>query len=141
AMPSLRDRVEDIPLLALYFCARFSKRMGRHVQGLSAEARSSLLSYSWPGNVRELENAIEHAVVIGSSPLIRPADLPQSRIETSLAKQAESSQSYHGVVTTFKKKVVVDALAQSGGNVTEAARILDLHPNYLHRLIRNLEVR
>src|SRR2546428_307177 len=75
-MPPLRDRREDIPLLASSFATKFSNKSKKRVLGISAQASASLMNYDWPGNVRELENAIERAVVLGSDELIRPEDLP-----------------------------------------------------------------
>jgi DNA-binding NtrC family response regulator len=71
-MPALRERREDIPLLASYFAAKFSQRSNRPVLGVSPHACTCLTNYDWPGNMRELENAIERAVVLGSSDMILP---------------------------------------------------------------------
>ena len=73
-MPALRERREDIMLLASYFAEKYGARCNRKVKGISANARARLLAYDWPGNVRELENAIERAVVLGTTDLIRPED-------------------------------------------------------------------
>ncbi len=75
-MPALRERRGDISLLASYFAAKYGKRGNRTVLGISPRARACLLNYDWPGNVRELENAMERAVVLGSSDLILPAKKP-----------------------------------------------------------------
>ncbi|HEY4490758.1 MAG TPA: sigma 54-interacting transcriptional regulator, partial [Acidobacteriota bacterium] len=75
-MPPLRDRREDIPLLASYFALKCSKKVQRRIKGISPEARETLMHYDWPGNVRELENAIERAVVLGSTEMILQEDLP-----------------------------------------------------------------
>src|SRR3989441_3832613 len=85
-MPALRERREDIPLLANFFTARYSEKVKRRVVGISPKARACLMRYDWPGNVRELENAIERAVVLGSTEMILPEDLPDSVLEeTTLA--------------------------------------------------------
>jgi Nif-specific regulatory protein len=78
-MPALRERREDIPLLASYFASKFSQRSNRGMLGVSPHARACLTNYDWPGNVRELENAIERAVVLGSSDMILPEDLPETK--------------------------------------------------------------
>ncbi len=80
-MPPLRDRQEDIPLLANYFAARYGEKCNRRITGISAEAQARLRSYDWPGNVRELENAIERAVVLGSTDRILLEDLPESLLD------------------------------------------------------------
>ena len=76
-IPPLRDRPDDIPLLAIYFAAKYAEKCKRALKGISQEARALLMAYSWPGNVRELENAIEHAMVLGLTDEILPDDLPR----------------------------------------------------------------
>jgi len=139
-MPPLRRRLNDVPLLASYFVSRFAQLMGRRVVGLSPEARACLVRYKWPGNVRELQNAMERAVVMGVSEQVRPEDLPEALLETSHPLTASPS-GYHSALNEKKKQLILEALALSGGNVTAAAERLDLHPNYLHRLMSNLELR
>jgi Nif-specific regulatory protein len=139
-MPSLRERRSDISLLASYFVAKYAKRANRTVLGISPQARACLLNYDWPGNVRELENAMERAVVLGSSELILPEDLPESVLEKAAPVGSEAN-AFHDAVREAKKQLIVNAVEQASGNLTEAARLLGLHPNYLHRLIRNLNLR
>ncbi len=81
-MPPLRERQEDIPLLASYFAGKYGEKCKRRVTGISAEAQRRLTDYDWPGNVRELENAIERAVVLGTTERILPEDLPESVLES-----------------------------------------------------------
>jgi transcriptional regulator with GAF, ATPase, and Fis domain len=139
-LPPLRDHGDDIPLLAEYFAARYAKRCNRDVKGISAEARACLAKYDWPGNIRELENAMERAVVIGSSSFILPEDLPESLLESSPASTVAPA-GYHDAVRNLKKKLILSAFEHCGGTITEAAKLLGLNPNYLHRLIRNLDLR
>jgi transcriptional regulator with GAF, ATPase, and Fis domain len=139
-MPPLRDRRDDIPLLATYFVAEFSKKCKRRVTGLSAEARRILCAYDWPGNVRQLENAIERAVVLGSTELIVPEDLPETLLENGSPGGATGS-GYYESIREAKKELITRTLQQADGNFTEAAKLLGIHPNNLHRLIRNLNLR
>ena len=139
-LPPLREHPQDIPLLAEYFAARYAKRCNRDVQGISAEARACLAQYDWPGNIRELENAMERAVVVGSSTFILPEDLPETLVETSSISPALSAR-YHDAVRNLKKQLILGAFEQSGGSITETAKLLGLNSNYLHRLIRNLDLR
>lgn len=139
-MPPLRDRREDIPMLADYFVAKFLKKCHMRVKRLSPEAMLCLVNYEWPGNVRELENAIERALVLSSSDVIQPEDLPESILEKGLSPDMEGAN-YHNQVKELKKQLILNALEQSKGNYTEAARILGVHVNYLHRLIRNLDLK
>jgi transcriptional regulator with GAF, ATPase, and Fis domain len=139
-LPPLREHPDDIPLLAEYFAARYAKRCNRDVEGISAEARACLAQYDWPGNIRELENAMERAVVIGSSSFILPEDLPETLLESSPTSTAVAGR-YHDAVRNLKKQLILSAFEQSGGSITEAAKLLGLNSNYLHRLIRNLDLR
>jgi len=139
AMPPLRDRREDIPLLARHFVAKHGKKANRRLAGLSPEALACLEAYDWPGNVRELENLIERAVVLGSTDLIIPEDLPEAVLDAPAVSEAPGG--YHQTVREEKKRAILAALSQSGGNFTDAAKLLGVHPNYLHRLVRNLGLR
>ncbi len=139
-MPRLSERREDITLLASYFAAKYSEKCNRRVSGISAEARACLMAYDWPGNVRELENAIERAVVLGSTEMILPEDLPEALLEVEPEAFAQIAK-YHEAINDLKKQLIVKAVEQSGGNYTEAARLLGVHPNYLHRLIRNMNLK
>jgi len=138
-MPALRDHKDDIPLLASYFAAKCAEKCNRRVLGISQDARTILSQYDWPGNIRELENAIERAVVLGSSGMILPEDLPETLHETPA--QSMRSSTYHEAVRQLKRQLILTAMDQSDGKPTEAARLLGVHANYLHRLIRNLDLR
>jgi Nif-specific regulatory protein len=139
-LPPLRERREDIPLLANYFAAGASQNARRRPVRISAEARSYLAGYSWPGNVRELGNVIERAVVLGSTELILPDDLPAAILEEAASAGAPITKFYDAIRET-KKRLILDALSQAGGSYTEAARRLGVHPNNLHRLIRNMNIK
>jgi len=138
-LPPLRERREDVPLLANFFLARSSQRCERRVLGISAEARESLQLYDWPGNVRELENAIERAVVLGTDSEIQMNDLPETIWEAAPA--APGSLTYHAALRDAKEKIVSQALELTGGNITEAARRLGVHVTYLHRLMRTFKMK
>lgn len=140
-LPRLRERAEDIPELAEYFVARHAKKCGRRVTGISEEALACLGRYDWPGNIRELENAMERAVVIGNSDKIQAEDLPESLQESAGNGGASSRASYHEAIRELKKTMILNALEQGEGNITEAAKLLGVHANYLHRLMRNLNLR
>jgi Nif-specific regulatory protein len=139
-LPPLRERREDIPLLAGYFAAKYAQNCKRVVKGITLEARARLMNYDWPGNVRELENAIERAVVLGSTEFILPDDLPEALLEAELPAGVPNT-TYHEALTEAKKQLVLKAFDQASGNYTEAARLLGMHPNHLHRLIRNLNLK
>ena len=139
-MPPLRERREDIMLLASYFADKYGTKCNRKLVGISADARACLTAYDWPGNVRELENAIERAIVLGTTDVILPEDLPEALLERE-ASAAQSTVGYHEAVTQTKKQIILKAIEEAKGNYTEAAKLLGVHPNYLHRLIRNLNLR
>ena len=140
-MPPLRDRREDIPLLTSHFVAKHGKRAGRRVTGIALEALACLKAHDWPGNVRDLENAIERAVVLGSTDLILVEDLPETVLEAATQGAGCPIGGYHETIRNEKTRVILAALDQAEGSFTEAAKLLGIHPNYLHRLVRNLNLR
>ena len=139
-MPALRERGQDIALLAEHFMMKAAGRSQREISGISNPARALLLAYGWPGNVRELENAMERAVILGASDLIQIEDLPPS-LHVSAGIPGVGAGKLHDVIQEAKKKAIVAALEQAGWNYTEAAKLLDVHPNYLHRLIQHLNMK
>jgi Nif-specific regulatory protein len=136
-MPPLREHREDIPMLTRHFIQKNAKRCKVKAKPVSREAMAALVSYDWPGNVRELENAIERALVMGSSDTILLEDLPESLVEQQ-PSGGMSEGRYHAGVKELKKSLIMNAVEQTRGNYIEAAAVLGVHPNYLHRLIRNL---
>ena len=139
-MPPLRERREDIPLLANYFVAKYSKACKRTVNGISPAARSLLQSYDWPGNVRELENAVERAIVLGSADVVEADDLPERVLESADSCKQPMAK-YYEAVKQAKRELILSALEQAQGNYTEAANALGVHPNNLYRLIRTLDLK
>ncbi|HET9407291.1 MAG TPA: sigma 54-interacting transcriptional regulator [Candidatus Sulfotelmatobacter sp.] len=139
-MPTLRERTEDIPLLTRHFLQRCSQRCGVDPRPISREAMACLMKYDWPGNVRELENAIERALVLGRSESILPEDLPDSVLEGAAPPRITETK-YYASVRELKIRLILDAVEQARGSYVGAAELLGLHPNYLHRLIRNLAIR
>ena len=138
-MPTLRDRREDIPLLASYFAEKYARECKRPISGISPEARAVLQNYDWPGNVRELENAIERAAVLGSSEILGPDDLPRRLLEA--ADEGPTNARYYDAIKDAKRQLIMNALEKSSGNYTEAAKALGIHPNNLHRIIRTLDLK
>jgi Nif-specific regulatory protein len=138
-MPSLRERGEDITLLANYFAAKYCKKLHMKIKRLSPEASRCLNHYDWPGNVRELENAIERAVVLGSGDAIRPEDLPEDIVESGSVTATDQSN-YHQALVNAKRVIILKAIEQAKGNVCEAAKLLGIHNTYLYRLVRKLNL-
>jgi transcriptional regulator with GAF, ATPase, and Fis domain len=139
-MPPLRDRKEDIPLLARFFVQKHSAKCKVRPKEISSQAMACLLNYEWPGNVRELENAVERALVLGAAEVILPEDLPELRLERESPPGVPAAK-YHSALKDTKKQLIWKALQDAKGNYSEAARLLGVHPNYLHRLIRNLDLK
>ena len=139
-VPALRERREDISVLADHFAAKASRKCGMRAKPLSSEALGCLMHYDWPGNVRELENALERALVLGSTDSILPDDLPEAVLEAGSTTTA-STDKYHGNIKETKKQLILQALQQAKGNYIEAATALGMHPNSLLRLIRNLDLK
>jgi transcriptional regulator with PAS, ATPase and Fis domain len=139
-LPPLRERREDIPALARFFLEKYSEENRRETPELTTDVVKTLLNYDWPGNVRELENAIERAVVLGSTELILAEDLPDSILEETAAS-GQPVSALHDGIREAKKLLIERAIEQANGNYTDAARILGVHPNHLFRLIRTLNLK
>ena len=139
-LPPLRERREDIPLLAEYFVRKHAARSGRRVDAIEPEALSRLSRYDWPGNVRELENAIEQALALGVSAHITAEDLP-SNLTAQSSTPHPSSLNYHATIEGTKRDLILRAFAEAEQNHSAAARLLGVHPNYLHRLVKNFDLR
>jgi transcriptional regulator with GAF, ATPase, and Fis domain len=139
-LPPLRERREDIPLLAEYFVRKHAPRSGRSVHAVDPDALARLNRYDWPGNVRELENAIEQALALGVSDQITAEDLPASLVPQASSPQP-SSLNYHATVEGAKRDLILRAFEEAEQNHSAAARLLGVHPNYLHRLVRNFDLR
>ena len=126
-LPPLRERKEDIPLLAEHFLHKFASENGKDVTGFSPDATEFLLDYDWPGNVRELENAIERAAILAKDSLITVADLPRrdipSRSATTPAKDLKEIEKEH----------ILNVLRETGENYSEASRILGISRMTLYK--------
>jgi DNA-binding NtrC family response regulator len=118
-LPPLRERREDIPLLAQLFLKKFALENNKEISGFSTEATDFLLRYDWPGNVRELENAIERAIILAQKPVIGIDDLPQ---QTLVARSITLERNLRQV----EKNHIMNVLAQTRGNYTEAAKALGI---------------
>jgi DNA-binding NtrC family response regulator len=147
ALPALRDRKADIPLLATYFVRKHAVRCRRPIVRLAPETLERLDNHDWPGNVRELENVIEQALALGVGDEIAVDDLPPivgQRLSSVFEPQPArhpASLDYHLNVQQKKRDLIVRALEEAGHSYTAAARLLNIHPNYLHRLVRNLDLK
>ncbi|MBI2561851.1 MAG: sigma-54-dependent Fis family transcriptional regulator [candidate division NC10 bacterium] len=140
-LPPLRERKEDLELLARHFVEKYSAELKRPAKPISPAAMAILARSDWPGNVRELENAIERAVVLSTGPEIAPRDLPILRGEPDEDTPAEAGGTYHEAVLQFKRELLRSALDRAQGNQTRAAEALGLQRTYLSRLLKDLGIR
>jgi DNA-binding NtrC family response regulator len=138
-LPPLRDRKEDIPVLAEHFLERFSLETKKRFWKIGDDALERLLAYHWPGNVRELANVIERAVVLGDGPTLTLQHLP-SRVAGERTKAASTSLSYHEAINTYRRDLLAQALADAEGNRAAAAKTLGLHRTHLMKLMKALKV-
>jgi Nif-specific regulatory protein len=138
-IPPLRERREDIPLLAEFFLKRFNREIKKQITGFSPEAMDLLLSFAWPGNVRELENVIERAVVTSKFDQL-PAEAfvlaghSQAREDQYAGKQLKEA------VNVFKRHYIRQTLEMNRWNQTRTAKLLGIQRTYLSRLVKELEI-
>ena len=138
-LPPLRERKDDISVLALHFLRRYSNETKKSFSEISPDALERLCGYGWPGNVRELANVIERAVVLGQGPRIDPHDL-SPRIVAARSESRSERISYRDAMDAYRRQLVMSALAQAQGNRAAAARALGLHEKYLLRLVKSLRI-
>ncbi len=139
-LPPLRSRKEDIPLLADHFVARFNRRQGRHVAGLTPDAVGLLMMHDFPGNVRELENIIERAFVLCGAGRIDTAHLPAELTGSGRSEPASAAENLAARRRLAEAQAIRAALAACGNNRQQAARALGLHKSTLFRKIRALGI-
>lgn len=135
-MPPLRERKEDILLLAENFLKRFSEEMGKEIVGLSEKVKKIMLNYSWPGNVRELENIMERAIILCQNKIIHPEDLPPSMIQQTEENALERALRQGLSLDQLEKEYIKKVLLQVGGNKSRAAEILGLDRKTLYRKLK-----
>jgi DNA-binding NtrC family response regulator len=131
-LPDLKDRKEDIPLLAYHFLDLYNKETKKQIKGISKEAMNLLLEYDWPGNVRELENAIESAVILADQDYMTPNELPKNMREgfSELIKKGVKERK---TLDDLKAEYIMEILKETGGNKKIAAEILNVNPRTLYR--------
>ena len=139
-VPALRQRGDDIPLLAAYFLQRFAERNRKSIKGFSPQALDSMRRYRWPGNVRELENAVERAVILCCGDLVTPAELPDTVAQAPEPEEAPETAeaiSLAGMALEDVERLAIeDTMRQTGDNKSEAARRLGITRATLHNKLR-----
>lgn len=143
-LPPLRNRKEDIPLLVNHFIEKHKgKAIDKKITGLSKETMQALINYHFPGNVRELENAIEYAIAFTSGLIIQKDDLPKYILEgKTLSEEIRAIPllPLREAKAQFERSLIIAALIESGGNISEAARLLNIHRQNLQQKIRLLGI-
>jgi two-component system response regulator HydG len=134
-LPPLRDRREDVPLLAAYFLERYARRAGRTIEGFAEDAKAALLRYDYPGNVRELENAIQRAVTVAEGALITRADLPAAFLAQPTLPAPPSGEEVRDSwsLEDVERDHITRVLRRQKGNVTNTARQLGISRTTLWR--------
>jgi len=138
-LPPLRDRRDDIPLLAEYFCRQFADLHKKNIRGYTPGFISALVRYDWPGNVRELQNVIERSLILSEGPQLGVQDLPPEFKNLAIGTELPTG-SFHDALRHFKRELVLGALRSSAGNRVKAAQELQISRSYLHRLLKQLNI-
>jgi DNA-binding NtrC family response regulator len=139
-IPPLRDRKEDIPLLANHFFKKFVVINSKKIIGISGEAMDMLTDYHWPGNVRELENVIEHAVVVCKNNEITPGDLPNTVKESAREKAASHGPSSPKTLEILEKQHIMEILDRNKGNISKSAKDLGIDRVTLYNKIKKYDI-
>src|SRR5207247_6783164 len=136
-VPPLRERREDIPLLAAHFLESYGARYGRQIDGMTREALELLTGYEWPGNVRELKNVIERAVAYLKGPVITPEELPEVVVRSARQDRYTFRGWKQMTLERLEKEFLEKTLAEHSGNVSHKAKTLGSHRSTLQRLMRS----
>jgi two-component system, NtrC family, response regulator AtoC len=134
-IPALKERAEDIPLLATHFLMKYAKEANATIAGISKEAMCLLLEYDWPGNVRELENVIERAVILAHGPQILPQDLP-AHVHARKAPAYHAAGCQRPTLESLERDYIATVLQETGWHRMQAAHILGIDRRTLYRKIR-----
>jgi two-component system NtrC family response regulator len=128
--PALRERGDDVRLLAEYFFDFYCRHYKRRLRGFTQSALRAIQTHPWPGNVRELENRIQRAVILSQNAYVRPEDLELAE------RPEESPRSLHEAREQAERELIVEALTRNAGNITRAARDVDVSRPTFHDLLR-----
>jgi two-component system nitrogen regulation response regulator NtrX len=139
-VPALRDRIEDIPIIAAHFLKAFCEEYGKKQKEFSAAALDVLMGYPWPGNVRELKNLVERLVIICPSPRIEPHHLPPELFRGASKSPQKPYESLHEARSAYEREFVLRKLEENRWNMTKAAQVLGLERSHLYRKMRSLGI-
>jgi transcriptional regulator with PAS, ATPase and Fis domain len=136
-IPPLRERKDDIPILSKHFLERFDNEIGKGITDISADAIVALEKYRWPGNIRELKNEIERAYIYSNGSIIEKLELSSEILYSQSINDEEDNIDANTVEDIYK---LIDALKQTNGNISKAAKILNVHRNTVHRWVKKFSL-
>ena len=139
ALPPLRERKEDIPLLARHFLAKYAARFNKQTIDFSSSALQTLMSYEWPGNIRELEHVVERALVFSEDEIIHSSHIVLSNARATLAEES-FQEAKARVVAQFERRYIREILVAHGGNITKAAQAAHKNRRAFWQLIRKHKI-
>jgi two-component system, NtrC family, nitrogen regulation response regulator NtrX len=139
-VPALRERIEDMPILAAHFLAEFCEAYGKKPKEFTAPAMEVLLSYSWPGNVRELKNLVERLVIMSPAQRIEPHHLPPELFRGASKSPQKPYESLQEARSAYEREFVLRKLEENRWNMTKAAEALGLERSHLYRKMRSLGI-
>ena len=139
-LPSLRERPDDIPILAAHFAAKSAQKYGQPTPELEPGLVEVLLDYDWPGNVRELENLIERLVVLSNTSTLGLEFVPEKMLRALPGTTPGDENTLEGAVEAVKRRMIISALQAEGNNKVAAAKRLGISRSYLHRLINEFDL-
>jgi two-component system, NtrC family, response regulator AtoC len=135
-MPPLRERKEDIPILAQHFLRKYNRVIGKSIRAIAPETLALMADYDWPGNVRELKNAIEHAVIVEKGAQVFPSSLPRNFAGSRQAEHERSANvSLREKLNLYEKQILLEALLRARGTKKQAAALLGIDPRNLPYLL------
>ena len=140
-LPPLRERKEDVAILANHFLTKMNKKHCRHVKRFNRETICHLEGYTWPGNVRELEHAVERAVVLCEGEQLSKEDFPFRETSSAVSDDVFRPRALQEAFNELKREYISQVLRHTGGSQKEAAKILQIQPPNLNRLIKQLKIK
>lgn len=139
-VPPLRKRKEDIRTLTNFFINYFNDKYSKAIKSVDSAVLNSLQNYSWPGNIRELKNCIERAVVVCESSIITQEHLPNGIVYSSTDPDESVPKKLADYRNSYMREIIIDALRQTGGNRSEAAKLLDISRKTLYLRMKELQI-